>query len=88
MVETRISDSIAERIATIHQRLEAIRARDEYFFNLPVTELRGGARVLVSGREMAMFASYGYLGLLGHPRINAAAREAIDRFGTGTHGVR
>ncbi|HLB64379.1 MAG TPA: aminotransferase class I/II-fold pyridoxal phosphate-dependent enzyme, partial [Anaerolineales bacterium] len=46
------------------------------------------ARVLVSGREMAMFASYGYLGLLGHPRINAAAREAIDRFGTGTHGVR
>ena len=88
MVGTRIPDSIAERIATIHRRLEAVRERDEYFFNLPVTELRGGARVLVSGREMAMFASYGYLGLLGHPRINAAAREAIDRFGTGTHGVR
>jgi len=88
VVGTRIPDSIAERIATIHRRLEAVRERDEYFFNLPVTELRGGARVLVSGREMAMFASYGYLGLLGHPRINAAAREAIDRFGTGTHGVR
>jgi glycine C-acetyltransferase len=37
---------------------------------------------------MGMFASYSYLGLLGHPRINAAARKAVDDFGTGTHGVR
>jgi glycine C-acetyltransferase len=37
---------------------------------------------------MGMFASYSYLGLVGHPRINAAAKEAIDRYGTGTHGVR
>ncbi len=35
-----------------------------------------------------MFASYSYLGLIGHPRINAAAKEAIDHYGTGTHGVR
>ena len=35
-----------------------------------------------------MYASYSYLGLVGHPRINKAAREAVDRFGTGTHGVR
>ena len=37
---------------------------------------------------MGMYASYSYLGLVGHPRINAAAKEAIDRYGTGTHGVR
>jgi glycine C-acetyltransferase len=37
---------------------------------------------------MMMFASHGYLGLLGHPRINAAAQKAIDEYGTGTHGVR
>jgi glycine C-acetyltransferase len=35
-----------------------------------------------------MFASYSYLGLIGHPRINKAARDAIDKYGTGTHGVR
>jgi len=35
-----------------------------------------------------MYASYSYLGLVGHPRINAAAKAAIDRYGTGTHGVR
>jgi glycine C-acetyltransferase len=44
--------------------------------------------VIVNGREMGMYASYSYLGLVGHPRINAAAKAAIDRFGTGTHGVR
>jgi 7-keto-8-aminopelargonate synthetase-like enzyme len=35
-----------------------------------------------------MYASYSYLGLVNHPRINQAAKQAIDRFGTGTHGVR
>jgi glycine C-acetyltransferase len=68
--------------------VETLKGVGEYFYNLPVSELRGGARVLVNGREMGMFASYSYLGLLGHPRINAAARKAVDDFGTGTHGVR
>lgn len=35
-----------------------------------------------------MYASYSYLGLVGHPRINEAARRAVERYGTGTHGVR
>ncbi len=65
-----------------------MKDRDLYYYNQPISELRGGARVLVNGREMGMFASYSYLGLVGHPRINAAAKEAIDRYGTGTHGVR
>jgi glycine C-acetyltransferase len=59
-----------------------------YFYNQPVSELRGGGRALVRGREMGMYASYSYLGLIGHPRINEAAKAAIDRYGTGTHGVR
>ncbi len=88
MEGTRIPDSISERIAAIRRRVGGVRARDEYFFNLPVAELRGGSRVRVGGREMAMFASYSYLGLIGHPRINAAAARAIERYGTGTHGVR
>jgi glycine C-acetyltransferase len=48
----------------------------------------GGARVLVNGREMGMYASYSYLGLIGHPRINQAAQDAVEKYGTGTHGVR
>jgi 8-amino-7-oxononanoate synthase len=81
-------DSIAQRIRAICERVETLKGVGQYFYNLPVSELRGGARVLVNGREMGMFASYSYLGLLGHPRINAAARKAVDDYGTGTHGVR
>ncbi|HJW89392.1 MAG TPA: aminotransferase class I/II-fold pyridoxal phosphate-dependent enzyme [Anaerolineales bacterium] len=81
-------DAIVRRMRAMKNRLDNLRGSDLYFYNQPVAELRGGARVLVNGREMGMFASYSYLGLVGHPRINKAAREAIDRFGTGTHGVR
>jgi glycine C-acetyltransferase len=84
----KTTDNLAERIAHWAQRVAAAQAADLYFFNQPVDELRGSARALVRGREMMMFASYGYLGLLGHPKINAAAKAAIDQYGTGTHGVR
>jgi 8-amino-7-oxononanoate synthase len=83
-----IDDSIMRRIAAMNSRVDGIREAGLYFYNQPISELRGGARVLVNGREMGMFASYSYLGLVGHPRINAAAKEAVDRYGTGTHGVR
>lgn len=81
-------DAVMRRVQAIVDRVQYLRENDLYFYNQPVAEIRGGARVLVNGREMGMFASYSYLGLLGHPRINAAAKAAIDRFGTGSHGVR
>lgn len=81
-------DMLVGRVKAITERLVAAQEADLYFYNQPVTELRGGARVLVNGREMGMYASYSYLGLIGHPRINKAARDAIDKYGTGTHGVR
>jgi glycine C-acetyltransferase len=85
---TLFDDSISKRIQVLGERVAGLRAANLYFFNRPVTELRGGARVLVDGREMGMYASYSYLGLLGHPRIGAAARAAVEKYGTGTHGVR
>ncbi len=84
----QVDDTITQRMNAILERLAMLREADLYFYNQPVTELRGGSKVLVRGREMGMYASYSYLGLVGHPRINQAAKEAIDRYGTGTHGVR
>lgn len=81
-------DAVMQRINMMNERVKGVKDLGLYFYNLPVTELRGGARVIVNGREMGMYASYSYLGLVGHPRINAAAKDAVDRFGTGTHGVR
>ena len=81
-------DKISARILAWRERLEQAKENQLYFFNQPIDELRGGARVLVNGQEMQMFASYSYLGLIGHPKINAAAKAAIDKYGSGTHGVR
>ena len=81
-------DVIVRRMQAMLGRVAALKESDLYFYNQPVSELHGGARVVVNGREMGMYASYSYLGLVGHPRINAAAKAAIDKYGTGTHGVR
>lgn len=82
------NDAVLERIRAMNRRVNSAIEADLYYYNQPITELRGGSRVLVRGREMTMFASYSYLGLIGHPKINAAAKTAIDNYGTGTHGVR
>jgi len=81
-------DAVNRRIQYFTDRLRMLREHDFYYYNQPVEEIRGGSRVIVRGREMGMYASYSYLGLIGHPRINAAAKAAVDKFGTGTHGVR
>jgi 8-amino-7-oxononanoate synthase len=47
-----------------------------------------GAHSRVDGREVVNFASYNYLGLNGDPRVQAAARAAIDRYGVTVSGAR
>jgi glycine C-acetyltransferase len=69
-------------------RIAMLKANDLYFYNQPVEEMLSDSKVRVNGRVMGMYASYSYLGLVGHPRINAAAKAAVDKFGTGTNGVR
>jgi glycine C-acetyltransferase len=82
------NDNVARRIQAYTERVSMAKAKDLYFYNQPIEEIRGGAKVLVHGREMGMYASYSYLGLIGHPRINEAAKRAVDKFGTATNGVR
>jgi len=60
------------------------------YFYLEATQemLPHGHVDVVNYGEMIMMGSYSYLGLIGHPKINEAAKAAIDKYGTGTHGVR
>lgn len=81
-------DGITRRMAILAERVKLMRDHDLYFYNQPIQEVLGGSKVIVNGREMGMYASYSYLGLVGHPRINEAAKKAVDKYGTGTHGVR
>jgi 7-keto-8-aminopelargonate synthetase-like enzyme len=87
-MDFRNDDTLTRRMAVLNERVKNAKEHDLYFYNQPVEEIRGGARVLLKGHDMGMYASYSYLGLVGHPRINAAAKAAVDKFGTGTHGVR
>jgi 8-amino-7-oxononanoate synthase len=58
-----------------------------YTYQLPLN-VASGPRSASLGRELVMFSSYSYLGLIGHPRIAAAVKAAVDRYGTSTGGVR
>jgi glycine C-acetyltransferase len=60
---------------------------DAYPFQIPLEE-RTGPEVRADGHSMLMLSSYDYLGLIGDPRIDAAAIEAIKKYGTGTGGAR
>jgi len=75
------------RVEILNQRILEAKKHDLYPY-MHSSDAVEGVHVTVHGRPMLQFASYSYLDLLGHPRINAAAKKAIEEFGTGTHGVR
>jgi 8-amino-7-oxononanoate synthase len=47
-----------------------------------------GATSRIEGREFLNFSSYNYLGYCGDPRVNEAARRAIERYGTSVSASR
>ena len=80
-------DRIQEKLAAFAERKRQVVEPGLYFYLRTVDQL-DGAHVWTGGKRMLMLASYSYLGLIGHPKINAAARQALEKYGTGTHGVR
>jgi len=44
--------------------------------------------VTIDGKKVLMFGSNSYLGLTNHPKIKEAAKNAIDKYGTGCAGSR
>jgi len=66
---------------------EAIAAGLYPYFN-PIREVKGNKVITADGRELIMVGSNNYLGLVGHPKILQAMKEAIDRYGSSTCGSR
>ncbi len=78
---------LEEKISALNQRLKKMKDEKRYFY-LKSIDGASGARVTIDSREMVMFASYNYLGLITHPKIKKAAIDAIEKYGTGAAGVR
>ncbi len=75
-----------------YQQVQMLRAgaahfgvADPYF---KLHEGTAGATTQIGGREYVNFASYNYLGLCGHPAVNAAAGAAVAQFGTSVSASR
>ncbi len=69
--------------------VEYFKSNDLYFWMEAIEAIHSNGRATVSGRgEMILLSSYSYLGLINHPKINNAAKLAIEKYGTATNGVR
>jgi 8-amino-7-oxononanoate synthase len=70
-------------------RLELeLAAQQSLARSMQETERLSGARVRRRGEEYISFSCNDYLGLSRHPRVIAAAREALERYGAGAGGSR
>jgi len=54
----------------------------------PVHDGLAGAHTVIGGRDYINYSSYNYLGLCGAPEVSAAAKAAIDRYGTSVSASR
>src|SRR5215471_8410989 len=72
-------------IRMIRQAAEFLGITDPFF---RVHEGIAGAETEIDGRRYVNFASYNYIGVNGHPHIIAAAKSAIDRYGTSVSASR
>ena len=72
-------------IRLIEQAADYLEIADPFF---RVHEGIAGAETLIGNRSYVNFASYNYIGLNGDPRIGAAAKAAIDRYGTSVSASR
>ncbi|MBP89962.1 MAG: hypothetical protein CMJ64_25180 [Planctomycetaceae bacterium] len=81
------SGDLLEHYRRLNRRVTQLKEDDLYFFE-PVISEHDDAWVVAEGKRMLMLGSYEYLGLLGHSHLKETAIAAIEKFGTGHHGVR
>ena len=89
MSEIRPAIDLFEK-ARSHERLEQLAAAREGdllpYFRL--IESEAGPLMEIEGAEKVMLGSNNYLGLTGDERVKQAARDALERYGTGLTGSR
>src|SRR6202030_1844546 len=74
-----------QQLRILNEGAEKLGVTNPFF---RVHEGLAGATTVIGGETFANFSSYNYLGLGGHPEVNAAAKAAIDRYGTSASASR
>ena len=74
-------------LSYLHDQIEQWRSEGTYQ-RLRILESESAAESRFDGKEVINLASNNYLGLTTHPKLRAAATEAVRRFGVGSGAVR
>src|ERR1700756_4161721 len=81
-----IGTDLFDKCRTFEEAKKAQAAGVYPFFR--AIESTVGSSVVTHGKRRVMIGSNNYLGMTHHPKVQKAAKSAIDRFGTGCTGSR
>jgi len=76
-----------DRLDWINKELKNLKESGLYN-TIRVIDSPQGAWLIVDGRKVLNFCSNNYLGLANHPKMVAAAKKALDKYGVGPAAVR
>lgn len=79
---------LLDKLRPIAARVAAFEGSSFRPFDTVFDEVIGPCEVVAAGRRILMFGSNNYFGLSFHPEVRAAARDAVDRYGSGSTGSR
>ncbi|WP_307112346.1 aminotransferase class I/II-fold pyridoxal phosphate-dependent enzyme [Streptomyces demainii] len=75
-------------VRQFEERLRSITGSGADFPYFRIHQGNVRATTVVGGRPYLSFGSYNYLGLSGHPAVNEAVHEAVDRYGSSVSASR
>jgi glycine C-acetyltransferase len=87
MTDAAVSARARNPLAFLDAEIEELKAKGLYR-RLRIVESEQKSRCVIDGREVITLSSNNYLGLNTHPKLRAAALEAVERFGAGSGAVR
>ena len=80
-------DSLLRQKVLKYDAPEKVRSSGLYPY-FRVIESDQDTKVMIDGKPVLMFVSNSYLGLTNHPAVKSAAKQAINKYGTGCAGSR
>lgn len=79
---------LLQRLRAVASQAHALDATTARPLEVIIDEVLNPCEVVIAGRRTLVFGSNNYFGLTTHPDVIAAAKDALDRFGSATTGSR